>query len=404
MKAPWILVGRHLRAHWLRTGLTVTSLVFTLFLFCFLVSIVTTLQDVVKQSATNRLFVQSAVSLFQDIPLDYQSKIDQVPGTDRVTKFQWFAAYYQERDNFLAQFGIDHDLFLDMYRREMDVLGPDGTASEAAREAAQAALAADRRACIIGEGLVRDSKFRWKVGDTVPIQSTYFSKTDGSAWEFNVVAVYHPLKANFDDRQVFFRYDYLDEMRKAGLCVGSEGVGVYVVNVEDGHDSGQVIADIDGLFTNGPQRTMTMTEAAFQAMFVSMMGNVPFFLGSIGGAVVFAVVFSVVNTMLMSARQRTHELGILKALGYTDGAVGGLLLAESLVLSLLGGGLGVGLSLGLAEPMRVAMGKFFPAYAVRSETAWWGLVITVGVGLVAGLGPALAAARLRPVQALRSDG
>ena len=116
------------------------------------------------------------------------------------------------------------------------------------------------------------------------------------------------------------------------------------------------------------------------------------------------MVFSVVNTMLMSARQRTHELGILKALGYTDGAVGGLLLVESLVLSLLGGGLGVALSLALAEPMRVAMGMYFPAYSVRPETAWWGLAITMGVGLVAGLGPALAAARLRPVQALRSEG
>ncbi len=402
MKAPWILVGRNLRAHWLRTGLTVASLVFTLFLFCFLVSIVTTLEDVVRQSATNRLFVQSAVSLFQDIPLDYQSKIQNVPGAQQVTKFQWFGSYYQNRDNFLAQFGVDHEVLLDMYRREMDILGPDGRASEEARVAAHAALAADRRACIIGEGLARD--FGFKVGDTIPLDSTFFRMTDGSSWDFNVVALYHPLKANFDDRQIFFRFDYLDEMRRAGRCLGSEGVGVYVVNVEDGHDSAQVIADIDGLFANGPQRTMTMTEAAFQALFVSMMGNVPFFLGSIGGAVVFAVIFSVVNTMLMSARQRTHEVGILKALGYTDRAVGGLLLVESLVLSLLGGGLGVLVAVTSAEPLRVLMGKFFPAYAVRPETAWWGLLITLGIGIVAGVGPALAAARLRPVQALRSEG
>ncbi len=402
MSTPWMLVGRHLRAHWLRTGLTLASLVFTLFLFCFLVSLVTTLEDVVRQSATNRLFTQSAVSLFQDIPLEYQPKIEGVPGTAKVTKFQWVGGYYQDRKNFLAQFGIDHEVLLDMYRREMDVLGPDGKASEEARAAAQAALEADRRACIVGEGLVRD--FGWKVGDTVPLGSTFFPMADGSAWEFNVVAIYHPLKANFDDRQIFFRYDYLHEMIRAGRCLGAEGVGVYVVNVDDGHDSGQVIADIDGLFANGPQRTMTMTEAAFQALFVSMMGNVPFFLGAIGGAVVFAVVFSVVNTMLMSARQRTHEVGILKALGYTDGAVGALLLVESLTLSLVGGGLGVFLSLALAEPMRVALGMYFPQYAVRPETAWWGLLIALGIGIVAGLGPAVAAARLRPVAALRSEG
>jgi putative ABC transport system permease protein len=404
MKSPWILARRHLRAHWLRTGLTVTSLVFSLFLFCFLVSIVTTMQDQVKQSSTNRLFVQSAVSLFQDIPLDYQPKIENIPGAEKVCKFQWFGSYYQDRKNFLAQFGVDHDRFLDMYTREMQILGPDGKPSEEARAAAQAALNADRRGCIIGEGLVRDEKFGWKVGQTVQVQTPFVTMSDGSAWEFNVVAVYHPLKKNFDDRQVFFRYDYLDEMRKAGRCVGTEGVGVYVVNVQDGHDSGQVIADIDGMFHNGPQRTNTMTEAAFQQLFVSMMGNVPFFLGTIGGAVVFAVVFSVINTMLMASRQRTHEVGILKALGYSNAAVGGLIMVESMFLSLLGGGLGVLLAVVMAEPLRMGMGAYFPQYSVHPETALLGLLITVGIGVLAGIVPALSSSRIRPVDALRSEG
>ena len=404
MKTPWILARRHLRAHWLRTGLTVASLVLGLFLFCFLVSIVTTMQDQVKQSATNRLFVQSAVSLFQDIPLDYQPKIENVPGAEAVCKFQWFGAYYQKRENFLAQFGIDHERFLGMYTKEMEILDAEGKPSQEARAAAQAAMNADRRACIIGEGLVRDEKFAWKVGQTVQVQTPFFTMNDGSAWEFNVVAVYRPLRKNFDDRQVFFRYDYLDEMRKSGRCVGTEGVGVYVVNVADGHDSGQVIADIDGMFRNGPQRTNTMTEAAFQQLFVSMMGNVPLFLGTIGGAVVFAVVFSVINTMLMASRQRTHEVGILKALGYSNAAVAAMIMAESLFLSLLGGGLGVLLAVGMAEGLRQGMGAFFPLYAVKPETAALGLLITVGIGILSGIVPALTASRLRPVEALRSEG
>jgi putative ABC transport system permease protein len=402
MKAPWILVRRHLRSHWLRTGLTVTSLVFSLFLFCFLVSIITTLEDVVKHSATNRLFVQSAVSLFQDIPLSYQSKIESLPGAEKVSKFQWVGGFYLDRKNWLAVFGVDHEVLLDMYRREMDILGPDGKGSQEARVAAQKAIDADRQGCFVGEGVARE--FGWKVGDRIPLGSMFFPMTDGTAWEFNVVAIYHPLKANFDDRQIFFRYDYLEEMLKAGRCTGAEGVGVYVVNVRDGHDSGQVIADIDGLFANGPQKTNTMTEAAFQALFVSMMGNVPFFLGSIGGAVVFAVVFSVINTMLMSSRQRTHEVGILKALGYTNGAVGGIIMVESLILSLIGGGLGVALAVLMAEPTRVGLGAYFPTYAVRPETAWWGLVIAAGVGVIAGIVPALTASRLQPVNALRSEG
>ncbi|MBM3984094.1 MAG: ABC transporter permease [Planctomycetes bacterium] len=402
MKAPWLLVGRHLRAHWLRTGLTFGSLFFALFLFCLLVSLVTTLDDAIRQSADDRVIVQSAVSLFVDLPLDYQPKIEAVPGIERVSKFQWFGGFYQSREDFFAQFGVDHDRLLEMYGAEMGLLDPEGTVSEAGRELAQAGLDADRRACIIGEGLAR--QYGWKVGSTVPLQSGIFPMRDGSAWEFNVVGVYRPLKRNFDDRTIFFRYDFLDETREAGLCDGGPGVGVYSVNLAEGADAGQVIAGIDRIFENGPQKTFTVTEAAFQQTFISMMGNVPFFVGTIGGAVVFAVVFSVVNTMLMSSRQRAHELGILKALGFSDGAVGTLLMVESLLLSLLGGGLGVGFAWVSQEGIRVASGAYLPTYAVNPSTAGWGLLIALGIGLVAGLGPSVAAARLRPVQALRSEG
>jgi putative ABC transport system permease protein len=403
MRTPFILVGRHLRAHWLRTALTVTSLVVALYLFCFLISLVTTLDDAVKHSRTDRVIVESAVSLFVSLPQDYQPKIVAVPGVKDVTKFQWFGGLYQDTTQFFAQFGIDHTNFFSMYEAEFAISeGPGGVTGPAARTAVIEAMAADRRACIIGEGLARD--FGWKVGDTVPLIGTIFPLEGGKAWEFNVVGYYQPLKANIDDRTMFFRYDYLDEMLKAQLASGPPGVGTFAVNVAPGHDSAQVIADIDRLFENGPQVTMTTTEAAFQATFVAMMGNLPLFVGTIGGAVVFAVVFSVINTMLMSARQRTHEFGILKALGFRDSAVAVLLLTESLLLCLIGGGLGVLLALVTDESLRKALGSNLPTYSVRPDTVWLGFGVAALVGLIAGLGPALAASRMRPTEALRSEG
>jgi putative ABC transport system permease protein len=208
-----------------------------------------------------------------------------------------------------------------------------------------------------------------------------------------------------DDRTMWFRFDYLEEaIRSGGVSGPPVSSGVYTVNVAQGHDSAQVIADIDALFANGPQVTMTTTEAAFQATFVAMMGNLPLFVGTIGGAVAFAVFFSVINTMLMSARQRTHETGILKALGFRNGAVGLVMLGESLALSLVGGGLGVGLALVSQESLRQSMGQWWPQFAVEPRTAWTGMAITLGIGLVAGVMPALLAARLRPSDALRSEG
>lgn len=405
MKTPWVLARRHLRTHWARTGLTVAALVVALYLFCFLVSLVTTLHDSVKSAATNRVIVQSAVSLFVALPIDYQAKIEQVPGVAAITKFQWFGGYYQEQANFLAEFGVDHDKFFDMYDQEVEITeGPGGVTGPGARQAVIDAMAADRRACVIGEGLVRDPDFGFAIGQTVPLMGTIFPKSDGSAWEFNVVGVYKPLKGNMDDRTIWFRYDYLWETLQAGAAGGPRGVGVYSVNIAPGHDPATVIADIDALFAGGPQRTMTTTEAAFQAAFVSMMGNLPFFVGTIGGAVVFAVMFSVVNTMLMSARQRTHEIGILKALGYSDGALSRLLLGESMMLTLLGGGLGLLLAFVTADGLRKGFGSYLPTYTVQPGTLLIGLGITLGIGVIAGLAPAIVAGRLLPTAALRSEG
>jgi putative ABC transport system permease protein len=405
LKTPWVLARRHLRTHWARTGLTVAALVVALYLFCFLVSLVTTLHDSVKSAATNRVIVQSAVSLFVALPIDYQAKIEQVPGVAAITKFQWFGGYYQEQANFLAEFGVDHDKFFDMYDQEVEITeGPGGVTGPGARQAVIDAMAADRRACVIGEGLVRDPDFGFAIGQTVPLMGTIFPKSDGSAWEFNVVGVYKPLKGNMDDRTIWFRYDYLWETLQAGAAGGPRGVGVYSVNIAPGHDPATVIADIDALFAGGPQRTMTTTEAAFQAAFVSMMGNLPFFVGTIGGAVVFAVMFSVVNTMLMSARQRTHEIGILKALGYSDGALSRLLLGESMMLTILGGGLGLLLAFVTADGLRKGFGSYLPTYTVQPGTLLIGLGITLGIGVIAGLAPAILAGRLLPTAALRSEG
>ncbi|HZM00712.1 MAG TPA: ABC transporter permease [Planctomycetota bacterium] len=402
MSTPLILMRRHLRVHWVRTTLTGLALVVAVFLFCFLISIVTTLQGAVEMAAKDRVITQSAVSLFVELPLDYQAKIAAVPGVEAVTKFQWFGGIYQTEENFMSQFAIDHEVFFDMYRSELEILEGPGVTGPAARQAVIDAVKADRRACVVGESL--SNEFGWKVGDTVPLIGKIFPKVDGSVWDFNIVGIYKPAKSNVDPRTIWFRFDYLDETLREGGATGPSGCGVYSINVLPTADPAQVIADVDALFANGPQRTLTTTEAAFQAGFVSMMGNVPFFVGTIGGAVVFAVFFSVVNTMLMSARQRTHEFGILKALGFSDGALGRLLLVESITLSLIGGAAGAAIAYFLQGGMLAVLGSMFPGYSVVPTTALMGLGVALIIGLVAGIAPAVLASRLVPTAALRSEG
>ena len=402
-RIPWSLIRKNMVEHWLRSGLTMASITVAIFLFCSLVSLVTSLDDAVKESASNRVLTQSAVSLFVELPLDYQSKIAGVPGVDATSKFQWFGGFYQNRENFFAQFGVDHEIFFDMYENDMAIVEARGTTDPAtARARALEDLRAERRGAIVGDALMR--KFQWKVGDTVPLIESLFSKVDGSAWEFEIVGVYEPRRSNVDPNTLWFRFDYLEETLDSGEARGPSGVGCYAINLTEGVDAGQVCESIDALFANGPQRTKTTTEAAFQAIFVSMMGNLPMFVGGLGGGVVFAVVFSLVNTMLMAARQRIPETGILKALGFSRGAIVTLMFGESMLLSLLGGTVGLGLAYLAQFPVQEHMGAYFPNYAVETTTLLWALALTAGIGVLAGIAPSIIVARLNPTAALRNEG
>lgn len=402
MGVPWRLAAKHLAEHWLRSLLTLVAVGTAAYLYCLLVSIVTSLDAAVKESAAQRLFTQSAVSLFVDLPLSYQEKIAAVPGVERVSKMQWFGGYYQEPSNWLAEFGIDHEHYFDMYEKDIEIVEGPRAEGMTPREAALAALRTDRRGAIVGEALRRE--FGFQVGDSVPLIPTIFQKRDGSEWEFVVVGIYRPLRSNVDARTMFFRYDYLEETLKADLATGPRGTGVYVSELERGCAPDRAIEKIDALFANGPQATLTFTEAAFQAGFLSMLGNLPMFLGSIGGAVVFAVFFSVLNTMLMAARQRTHEVGILKALGFSDLRVALLMLGESVMLTVTGSGAGVAVAL-LVEPLaRQGLGAFIANFHISGTTLLAALGIGLGLGLVAGFGPAAMLHRLQPVAALRSEG
>jgi putative ABC transport system permease protein len=206
---------------------------------------------------------------------------------------------------------------------------------------------------------------------------------------------------------MFFHWDYLKEMRRRireeGYDIGEQDVGVYMTKVAEGYDAETVIASIDALFENGPQRTATQTEAAFQAQFASMLGNLPTFLGLIGGAVLFAIFFSVLNTAGMAGRERTRDVGILKALGFRDGLAAGMLLVESMMVVGLGGVIGVLLGWSSAPYFRDKVAVFMPNYLVESSTLLLGFGTALLIGFVGGLVPALRLARLRTVDTLREE-
>lgn len=387
------LVLRNLAHHRLRLLLTVGSLAIAVFLVCVLRSLVVALDAGVKAAATHRVVVQSAVSLFVQLPQSYQGKIKGIEGVERALKFQWFGGYFQDPSSFFAQFGVDADQLMDVYD-EIVLL-------EGSREAFER----NRQGCIVGTKLIeRFGDQGFELGATVPIIGALYPRLDGTPWQFTIEGIYESTSSNVDENTLFFHYDYLSESLDAGAADGPGGVGVFMVQVDPASDPVQVMAEIDGLFDNGPQRVQSTTESEFQSQFVSMLGSVPTFIASIGGGVTFAVLLAVLNTMLMAGREQRRDAGVLKALGFTDGQVARLLLAQSMVLVVLGGGLGVAVAK-LSEPLLVGMlGVMFPGFQVENDVVLLSLALTLVVGTLAGILPARNAARLEVVDALREEG
>ncbi len=385
---PWKLLFRNLLGHKVRSLLTIGAVMVAVFLVCVLQAVTSGLSRTLDASAANRLLVQSAVSLFVDLPLGYQQKMASVPGVEAICKWQWFGGRYeQDKGGFFAQFGIDPETFATSYP-EMTIA--DGSYEE---------FAATRTACIVGRQLA--DKYGWQVGDTVPMLGTIFTRIDGKPWDFTVKAIYESTSAAFDQQQMFFHYQYLRESLEQGGATGPDGVGVYMLKIEPGTDPLVVQRAVDGMFENGPQRVQTTTEAEFNRQFISMLGDVPQLLRLIGGAVLFAIFFAVLNTMLLTGRERTRDLGVMKALGFGNGVAAGLLIGESLLLCLTGAGLAIALGLLIEAPIAAVTASFIPGFALERDTLLLGAGIAAVVGLVSGVLPGVRAARMNTTQALQ---
>jgi putative ABC transport system permease protein len=379
------LVWRQIIGHPVRSLLTVGAVLVGVFLLCLLRSVVTALNAGVDAASSVRLMVQSSVSLFVSLPIAYQERIAQIEGVQSVAKWQWFGGYYQDQSNFFAQFAVDPVQQFEVYP-EIEV-APDVKQRFLER----------RNSCLVGDQLFAQFADEWQVGGTIPMIGALFPHPDGTAWEFELAGTYHSSTGAVDNRTMFFHWDFFEKTADIEEC------GVFVLKVAPGSDVSRIMAEIDALYANGPQKVRTTTEKEFQRQFVTMLGAVPLFVSWIGGGAVLAILLACVNTMLMAARQQVHDVGILKALGFVDAAAFRLMLAQSLGLCTLGGVLGVALAIGTEAGIVSVLGTFFPGYTVASTTIALGLAAAVAMGLLAGILPAIRAAGLSCVQALRGS-
>ena len=177
-------------------------------------------------------------------------------------------------------------------------------------------------------------------------------------------------------------------------------MGWYWVRVEEPERAAEIARLIDEEFANSPYETKTEPEGAFVQGFANQIGNIGAIMMAILSAVFFTILLVAGNTMAQSVRERTEELAVLKAMGFTHRGVLGLVLAESCLLAMLGGFLGLGVAwflISLGDPSGGALPVFF--FPTRDLVL--GIVLVLMLGLAAGLLPALQAQRLQIADAMR---
>ncbi len=363
-----------------RTFLTAFSIAIALFLFCTLRTVITSFEASLRSADASRLVVRHAASLVFPLPLSYKERIAQVPGVTGVSYGNWFGGYYQNPKNQFAQFAVDVPTFFDLF--------PEMLLPQAEKDA----FRSERVACIVGRGLAK--KYGWKIGDKIPIIGTIFP----GEWRLTLRGIYAGRTRDVDENTIFFHWDYVNESLPD---VRKSLVGIYWVKVGSPDLAATVSRSVDAVFENSSQPTKTETEKAFQAGFISMIGNVQLLLTILGSAIVFAIMLVTINTMMMAARERTTEIAILKTIGFTDRLVLLLVGGEALLLSLLGGALGCGFAALVFHESDFTAGGFFPNFRVLPETIGLGLVLAAIMGVLSGIVPAVQAGRLKIANALR---
>ena len=380
------LVWKNVFRKKLRTTLTASSIVLVLVLIVILTSLLKAMQaDPSGGRGANRLVVQHATGLGNFLPLSQRQRIEQIPGVVAVTPELWFGGVYKDDkpENWIGQLSTDPEIYFDKIFDDAKI---DPAVNEEWKKT--------RNGFVAGASIAK--KFGWKKGDHIVLKGTYIP--------LNADLVYiGPYEAG-DESNLFFHNEYLNQ---SDWVLANKVTGLYYLKVDSGENVPRVAAAIDKMFENSDAPTKTLTEKQFQLQFMEMMGNVKLLINGISLIILFAVTLIVANTVAMSARERVTEIAVMRTLGFGRGHILGFILTESVLMSLLGGGLGVLLAKFFFVPALVAAGNktsisaWLVNFRVSPQTLVMAFAVSVGVGILAGFVPAIRSSQRRSVDGLR---
>lgn len=372
------LVLANLKRHKRRTVLTIASVALALFLFASLQTVVTTIAAAAQFGSARRLVSTNATGMVFSLPISYANRLQAMPGVEQVTWANWFGGKYGDGKRFFAAFAVDPASYLEMYP---EIIVPEDQKQAFLRERSSALV-----------GIRLKEIFGWQLGQNITLQGNIYP----GDWTFTIRGFYTPGDRVINDDMMMFHHEYLEEK------TGRPGqAGWYILKIDDPGNAAPVAKAIDDQFRNSTAATKTATEQAFNASFATMWGNISLLMGTIGLAVVFAILLVTANAMMMSARERTREVAVLKTVGFTDRTLFSLVMLEAAVIAISGAVLGLGGAKLLYRLSNFNAGGFLPGFDVTTRTLLIGSAVALLLMIASGLVPAIRAARLPVIQALR---
>ena len=379
-----IYIWRNINRNKLRSLLTILSVAFSLALMTVLYGFLA-VQGVTEREASkhDRVVVLNKMGFAAPLPIAHCEKIKKMDGVITATPFAWYGGNFESKRAEFALFGVDPETMFEVYG-EYEIPAEQ-----------LAGFKKTRNACVVDQQLAESME--WQVGDRIPMEGTIYP----ADLDLVVAGIY---KGPANTGSLYFNWNYLDDLLKE-MNSFSGNAGSISVKCSVSDEVPLMCDEIDAKFANSENATRTRTEAAFAKMFTDMLGDVQSFIRFISMAVVFALALVTATAMAMSMRERTTEVAVLKAIGFSEKRVLALVLGESFLIACLGGMVGIFSGLGLLylASSIPAAAILFP-YPVSQMIGPWlfGLIGVAGaIGLVSGLVPAMRASQLSVVDGLR---
>jgi len=387
-----LVAVRNLGRNKLRTLLTVFAVSVAILAFILLRTVLSAWTVAADHAAKDRVGTRHKVSFIMPMPLRYLQEIREIPGVQSAASANWFGGKDPKHENeFFASFAVDPKAYLEVYD-EIEV-------PEEQRES----WFQNKTGAVVGDSLAK--KMGWKVGDRVTLTGTIFP----GDWPFEISGIYTASRKSVDRMSFMFHYDYFNDSPQAEQGGMKDKVGWIVSRIDDPSRAAEVSKAIDQRFDERDIQTLSMSERAMNTSFIGMISAVLSAVDVVSLVILLIMVLILGNTVAMGVRERTHEYGVLRAIGFLPRHLAAFVLGEAMVVSIAGGVLGVMISFFFVQMvvgrfLEENMGAWFPFFRIDTTTVVLALLLAAVLGLLAAALPAYTTSRLKVVDALRRTG